>query len=44
MGGGVRWRTKLIAFVLDRVKPLVGPEEILHLELEVEVLLEEEIR
>lgn len=34
----------LIAFVLERIKPLMGPEEILHLELEVEVLLEEESR
>jgi len=35
-------REKLIAFVLDRIKPLRGPEEILHLDLEVEILLEEE--
>lgn len=32
----------LIAFVLDRIKPLMGPEEILHLDLDVELLLEEE--
>ena len=32
----------LIAFVLRRIKPLMGPEEILHLDLEVEVLLEEQ--
>jgi hypothetical protein len=33
-------RESLIAFVLERIKPLMGPEEILHLELQVEVLLE----
>jgi len=32
----------LIAFVLNRVKPLMGREEILQLDLESEVLLEEE--
>lgn len=32
----------LVAFVLDRIKPLMGPEEILHLDLAVELLLEEE--
>ena len=32
----------LIAFVLNRVKPLMGIEEILQLDLEAEVLLEEE--
>lgn len=37
-------KEKLIAFVLDRIKPLMGPEEILHLDLEVEILLEEESR
>lgn len=35
-------RETLIAFVLDRIKPLMEPEEILHLDLEAEVLLEEE--
>ncbi|MBI3989574.1 MAG: hypothetical protein HY347_08150 [candidate division NC10 bacterium] len=37
-------KESLIAFVLNRIKPLIGPEEILHLELEVEVLLEEEFQ
>ena len=32
----------LIAFVVDRIKPLMGDEEILHLALEAEVILEEE--
>jgi hypothetical protein len=32
----------LIGFVLRRIKPLMGPEEILHLDLEVEILLEEQ--
>lgn len=27
-------------FVIDHVKPLMGPEEILHLDLEVEIALE----
>ena len=35
-------KEKLIAFVLDRIKPLMGAEEILHLDLEVEVMLEED--
>lgn len=35
-------KEKLIAFVLHRIKPLMGAEEILHMDLEVEVLLEEE--
>lgn len=35
-------RERLISFVLHRIKPLMGPEEILHLELDAEVLLEEE--
>lgn len=35
-------KERLIAFVLERIKPLMGPEEILHLDLEAEVLLEEE--
>lgn len=34
----------LISFVLERMKPIMGPDEILHLDLEVEVLLEEESR
>lgn len=33
----------LIDFVLRRIKPLMAPENILHLHLETEVLLEEEI-
>ena len=33
---------KLVAFVLRRIKPLMGPEEILHLDLDAEVTLEEE--
>lgn len=33
----------LIDFVLRRIKPLMGPEDILHLHLDAEVLLEEEI-
>jgi hypothetical protein len=32
----------LIAFVLNRIKPLMGTEEILQLDIEAEVLLEEE--
>ena len=32
----------LIAFMLNRVKPLMGTEEVLQLDLEAEVLLEEE--
>lgn len=32
----------LIRFVLNRIKPLMGREEILHLDLDVEVLLGEE--
>ena len=34
----------LIAFVVQRIKPLMGPEEVLHLDLEVEILLEERPR
>ncbi|MEK7347749.1 MAG: hypothetical protein AABZ94_02650 [Candidatus Eisenbacteria bacterium] len=34
----------LIAFVVERIKPLMGDEEILHLDLEAEVILEEERR
>ena len=33
---------KLVDFVLQRIKPLMGPEEILHLDLEAEVTLEDE--
>lgn len=32
---------KLIAFVLEKVKPLMGAEEILHLDVEIELALEE---
>jgi hypothetical protein len=32
----------LIAFVLNRIKPLMGTEEILQLDLDADVLLEEE--
>lgn len=32
---------KLIDFVMRRIKPLMGPEEIIHLELNAEVLIEE---
>lgn len=32
---------KLVDFVLRRVKPLMGPEEILHLELSAEVVIDE---
>jgi hypothetical protein len=35
-------RDYLTAFVLDRIKPLMGPEEILHLDLHAELLIEEE--
>ncbi|TAN47812.1 MAG: hypothetical protein EPN21_16435 [Methylococcaceae bacterium] len=35
-------RERLVEFVLQRVKPLMGPEEILHLELTAEILIEEE--
>ena len=31
----------LVAFVLQRIKPLMGSEEILHLDLDAEILLEE---
>lgn len=30
----------LVEFVLDHVKPLMGPDEIIHLDLEVQVTLE----
>lgn len=33
----------LIDFVLRRIKPLIGPEDIIHLSIEVDILLEEEI-
>jgi hypothetical protein len=36
-------RNKLVAFVLKRIKPLMGAEEILHLDLDAEVTLEDEI-
>ena len=35
-------KAKLIAFVLERLKPLMGAEEILHLDLHTEVHVEEE--
>lgn len=34
-------RHKLVDFVLRRIKPLMGPEEIIHLELNAEVMIEE---
>jgi hypothetical protein len=34
-------RERLVEFVLHRIKPMMGPEEILHLELTVEVLIED---
>lgn len=33
----------LVDFVLRRIKPLIGPEDIIHLSIEAEILLEEEI-
>lgn len=33
-------KERLVEFVLTRVKPLMGPEEVLHLDLEAEVYLE----
>lgn len=36
-------KERLAEFVLHRVKPLMGPEEILHLELTVEVLVEDDL-
>ncbi len=35
-------KDRLVEFVLKRIKPLMGPEEVLHLELSVEVLLEDD--
>jgi hypothetical protein len=35
-------KEQLIRFVLEKIKPLMGPEEILHLDLEVEVTIQEE--
>jgi hypothetical protein len=35
-------KDKLIAFVLSQIKPLMGADEILHLDLEVEVGIEGE--
>ena len=35
-------KDKLIAFVVSQIKPLMGKDEILHLDLEVEVALEAE--
>lgn len=37
-------REQLVAFTVERLKPLMGPEEILHLDLDVEVLLEAQVR
>lgn len=34
---------KLIDFVLQQIKPFMGPDEILHLDLETEVLFEENL-
>jgi hypothetical protein len=36
-------QVSLIDLVLRRIKPLIGPEDIMHLNIETEVLLEEEI-
>lgn len=33
-------REQLIAFVLNEVKPLMGPEEIIHLDIKIDILLE----
>jgi len=35
-------KDKLIAFVLEKIKPLMGAEEILHLDMETELTLEHE--
>ena len=32
----------LIAFVLERIKPLMGPDDILHMDLDAEITLEDE--
>lgn len=32
-------KEELIAFVLDQVKPLLGPEEVLHVEIDVNIFL-----
>lgn len=32
-------REELIAFVLDQVKPLLGPEEVLHVEIDVNIFI-----
>lgn len=34
-------RERLIEFVLNRIKPMMGPDEVMHLDLEVTILLEE---
>jgi hypothetical protein len=36
-------KDRLISCVLEKVKPLMGPEEILHLNLEAAVTLEEDL-
>ncbi|OGT23116.1 MAG: hypothetical protein A2342_00460 [Gallionellales bacterium RIFOXYB12_FULL_54_9] len=33
-------REQLIVFVLNEIKPLMGPEEIIHLDIKVEISLE----
>ncbi|MBI4808421.1 MAG: hypothetical protein HY799_05705 [Nitrosomonadales bacterium] len=33
-------KDQLISFVLNEIKPLMGPEEIIHLDIEVELTLE----
>lgn len=33
-------KEQLIAFVLDEIRPLMGSEEIIHLDIEVEIALE----
>jgi hypothetical protein len=37
-------REALVDFVLRRIKPLMGPEEILHLDLEAEITLEDKVK
>ncbi len=32
---------KLLGFILERIKPLMGPDDILHLDLETEVTVED---
>ncbi len=35
-------KNTLIAFVLERIKPLMGPDDILHMDLDAEITLEDE--